>query len=259
MALDIDPNYVEAHNCLANALKDMKDLVGALTHYQKALAINPNDGVTHFNLGLALREQGKFAAALASLKKAQQLGSNKVLLSLPSAQAIKQVERSLELEQQLPAILKGMEPPRDLASQLELAECCYFTQHHVSAARYYIAEAQRTLMLPGEHYDQAVCAAVLAAAGTSKDAGKLEKDEPARLRQQALHWLNSALAGGKNLLAADPAKANSVRYHLRLWQCYPELASVRDAKELAKLPAAERQQWQALWAEVAALVNSGKK
>ena len=38
------------------------------------------------------------------------------------------------------------------------------------------------------------------------------------------------------------------------WQRDPDLAGVRDPVELAKLPAAEREQWQGLWAEVAALV-----
>ena len=37
------------------------------------------------------------------------------------------------------------------------------------------------------------------------------------------------------------------------WQRLPDLASVRDAAALAKLPADERQGWQQFWADVAEL------
>jgi tetratricopeptide (TPR) repeat protein len=46
----------------------------------------------------------------------------------------------------------------------------------------------------------------------------------------------------------------SVNWSLTTWQTDPALASVRDPAALARLPAAERQQWQRLWADVAALV-----
>jgi tetratricopeptide (TPR) repeat protein len=38
------------------------------------------------------------------------------------------------------------------------------------------------------------------------------------------------------------------------WQTDPALASVRDLAELSKLPAAEREQWQRFWADLAAFV-----
>src|SRR5207245_10417714 len=38
------------------------------------------------------------------------------------------------------------------------------------------------------------------------------------------------------------------------WQTDPALASVRDPAELAKFPAAEREQWQRFWADVGAVV-----
>jgi WD40 repeat protein/formylglycine-generating enzyme required for sulfatase activity/tetratricopeptide (TPR) repeat protein len=42
---------------------------------------------------------------------------------------------------------------------------------------------------------------------------------------------------------------------LRLWRKDPDLAGIRDAAALAKLPAQEQKQWQALWAEVAAALR----
>ena len=42
-----------------------------------------------------------------------------------------------------------------------------------------------------------------------------------------------------------------VRMALKHWQSDPDLGSVRAAKELARLPQAERKSWQQFWAEVA--------
>ena len=41
-------------------------------------------------------------------------------------------------------------------------------------------------------------------------------------------------------------------WSLATWLSDPALAGVRDPAELAKLPDAEREQWQRLWADVAA-------
>jgi hypothetical protein len=42
---------------------------------------------------------------------------------------------------------------------------------------------------------------------------------------------------------------------LRHWQQDPDLAGVRDAAELEKLPEAERAEWKKLWEDVAALLK----
>ena len=39
----------------------------------------------------------------------------------------------------------------------------------------------------------------------------------------------------------------------------PELAAVRDPAKLAKLPAAERAEWQRLWADVSAIIAADPK
>src|SRR5262249_32463787 len=48
----------------------------------------------------------------------------------------------------------------------------------------------------------------------------------------------------------------AVSWSLADWQTAPALDSVRDQAELAKLPDAERQQWQRLWADVATQLAS---
>src|SRR5262249_790162 len=95
------------------------------------------------------------------------------------------------------------------------------------------------------------CAAALAAAGKGEDAAKLDDKERARLRQQALTWLRADLAAYTQLVA-NPANRQAVAQRLAHWQKNADLASVR-GDALAKLPEAERQQWQTLWDEVEGL------
>ena len=43
--------------------------------------------------------------------------------------------------------------------------------------------------------------------------------------------------------------------NLSHWKVDPDLVSIRDPAALAKLPEAERQEWQKLWSEVDALLQ----
>jgi hypothetical protein len=46
----------------------------------------------------------------------------------------------------------------------------------------------------------------------------------------------------------------TVREALNSWKVDPDLAGIRDEEELAKLPAAEREAWRALWRGVDAVL-----
>jgi len=82
----------------------------------------------------------------------------------------------------------------------------------------------------------------------------LEKD---KLRRQALDWLKSALAAWQEQVdSGKPLAVVAAEQILPPWQSEADLAGVRDAKELAKLPKEEQQLWERLWSDVNAL---GKK
>jgi hypothetical protein len=49
-----------------------------------------------------------------------------------------------------------------------------------------------------------------------------------------------------------------VRKQLQEWQTWPEFSGLRDTAPLAKLPAAERKDYERLWADVAALLEKAK-
>jgi len=102
----------------------------------------------------------------------------------------------------------------------------------------------------------AACHAALAAAGQGEDAVKLDDKERTRLRQQALDWLRADLAlRSKQLASGQPADRATVRQKLRYWQKDSDLAGIRDAAALMKLPAEQRAACAKLWADVAALLK----
>jgi tetratricopeptide (TPR) repeat protein len=74
------------------------------------------------------------------------------------------------------------------------------------------------------------------------------------LRRQALDWLRACLELKTELL--KEGKAMSWGWMLSDWQTDPALASVRDRAAMTKLPDAERERWQRLWADVAALITA---
>ena len=79
------------------------------------------------------------------------------------------------------------------------------------------------------------------------------RDDAARASsaRRALGWLKAELdAWSKALDPGDPKARAEVAPTLRHWQQDSDLAGVRDEAELARLPEAERADWEALWDEV---------
>ena len=102
----------------------------------------------------------------------------------------------------------------------------------------------------------AAAAASLAATGTGTDADKLDDQERMRLRTQALNWLRADLVlRGKQRQSGKPENVAAALYSLRYWQNAVDLAGLRDAKALEKLPAEERTVWRKFWEEVATLTG----
>jgi serine/threonine-protein kinase len=127
-----------------------------------------------------------------------------------------------------------------------------------AAARFYAdafaAQPKLTEDLGAQHRYKATCAAALAGCGQGKDANQFDEPERARLRRQAVTWLQADLAAWRTLLDKDPNKAGpAVLQTMQHWQGDADFAGVRGPEALARLPEAERPVWQKLWQEVAAL------
>ena len=72
-ALELKPDYAEAHNNLGVALKDQGKLDEAVACYRRALELKPDYAEAHYNLGNALKDQGKLDEAVACYRRALEL------------------------------------------------------------------------------------------------------------------------------------------------------------------------------------------
>ena len=68
--IDIKPDYAEAHSNLGNVLKNLGNLQKAELSYRKAIDINPNYRNAHYNLGNVLKDLGNYQEAELSYRKA---------------------------------------------------------------------------------------------------------------------------------------------------------------------------------------------
>jgi hypothetical protein len=105
---------------------------------------------------------------------------------------------------------------------------------------------------PGRRYDAARVAA-FAGCGQGRDAADLDEQSRAGFRRQALEWLRAELEVRHRLLEQEPERPHgTVADDLQRWLWDTPFAGVRGPEALARLPEAERQAWQQLWADVAA-------
>src|SRR6266446_5420482 len=154
------------------------------------------------------------------------------------------------------AIQKGEVKAESAKEQLELAELCrMYKRHYTAAVTFYAGafadpKAGKDLEKPWR-YQAASCAA-RAAAGQGKDAVPLDDPACLRLRRQALAWLQADLvlyekATQSDDFAKDANDMIAALFNLGRWQQDPDLASVREDKQLERLPTEEQQAWRKLW------------
>jgi tetratricopeptide (TPR) repeat protein len=260
-AIRLKPDYASAHNNLGNVLKDRGQLDEALAAYREAIRLRPDDAIAHNNLGAVLMDRGQLDEALAAYREAIRLKNDFPVAHTNLASALK-----LEsLRDRLPPVLQGKAQPKDVAERLAFADFCQqpFRQQYVAAARFYqeafAADPKLADDLQGQPRYNAACAAALAGCGQGKDADQSDHKERARLRRQALEWLQADLAAYRRLLDKEPERAGSlVRERMQHWQQDKDFAGVRGPDALARLPEAERATWQQLWADVAAMLTRAK-
>jgi tetratricopeptide (TPR) repeat protein len=84
-ALEIQPDYVEARINIGVALASSGRVDEAIEHFQKELEIKPDSAEAHNNLGVLLTARGKFDNALQHYQKALELASARNDLALADA------------------------------------------------------------------------------------------------------------------------------------------------------------------------------
>jgi len=267
-ALRLNPNSITSRTCLGAALATQGKLNEAIDELRTTIRLAPDFAGAHVNLGIALRETCSLKEAVAALRKAKELVRGR---SDPTADEIvrelKTTERQAAVIERLPAILQGIDRPKDDAERVTFGELCAARHHqlHAAAAGLYADALSDTPQLADDRKDQhrynAARAASLAGAGQGKDKPPLDESAKTRWRKQAITWLKAELtAWSKVLESGSPQARSSVAEALQSWRVVPDLAGLRDQAALAKLPDDEQKACRALWAEVDALLaKTGKQ
>jgi tetratricopeptide (TPR) repeat protein len=92
-ALSIDPDHVEAHHGLANALLRSDHPETAIAHYQKALAIDPTRAATHHNIAAAFERLGRLEAAASHYQQALAIDPERAETRCGLGNALRRLDR----------------------------------------------------------------------------------------------------------------------------------------------------------------------
>jgi serine/threonine-protein kinase len=253
----------DTHYDLANTLLISGRADKAIRSYQEALRIQPGYPEAHCNLAHAFRSQGRSAEALDHFRKGHELGSKRPSWPYPSSEWVRQAEREIALKDRLPAVIRGVEKPRDAAEGMEFAELARQMKRFGPSARLYAEAFQADPKLAGDMSSSnrynATCAAALGGCGLGQDDPPPDEAARAQLHNQALDWLKAEHAAWAKLRESGPTQARPVIVQtLQHWRTDPDLAGLREPGALAKLPAAEQKAWRALWADVDALLQKAQ-
>jgi serine/threonine protein kinase/Flp pilus assembly protein TadD len=255
-AIKLKADYPVAHGGLGHVLYAKGDVAGAIAEYRTAIDLDPKDARFHGSLGLAMWRQGHFAEARTATRRALELLPQHARIRQGVTQQLQQCERLVELDRKLPAILSGKEQPASAAERADYAGVCLLKRHYVAAVRLYreaiTAQADLVSSPAKGIRNNAACAAALASCGAGADASKLTNTERAALRKQALDYLRADLDLRRAQLEKEPTE---VAKKMRHWLDDSDFTGVRGPDALAKLPDAERADWQKLWADVQRLLD----
>ncbi len=259
-AVILQPDFAMAHSSLGNTCLQQKKLAEAEAAIREAADLNSEYAVNYSALGQAYREKGQFTKALTHYRRGHELTAKNRDWHYSFAHNVKECEHLVALEAQLPRVLMGeIQPPTDVNDRLTLAcVCLEFKSLHAAAVRFYAdafaTEPKLVDHLPPYHRYNAARAAALAGCGQGKDADQSDDKERGRLRNQAIGLLRADLAAYRRLLDKELDQAGpAVHERMRHWQQDKDFTGVRGSEALAKLPEAERLEWQKLWQEVEAL------
>jgi tetratricopeptide (TPR) repeat protein len=250
-ALACRPDSFAIHFILGHALQQQGNMRESAEVFRRATQLRPDSPWAHLLLGGALMNQGKLPEALAEFRRAVQLKRRLGSSSGSAARWFREPERLVELDDRLPAILRGEARPRDAAERAEFALVCQFRELEATSARLYGEAFAQQPDLARQHRYYAAWAAVLAGIGKGKDAGALDERARARLRAQGLLWLRGELDDWRQRLAKGPAEGRAeVLQRIKCWLGDPDLACLRDPEPLGRLPASERGDWEKLWRDL---------
>lgn len=227
----------------------------AIACYTKSHELDPNFMPPIRNLAYYSAENGQFDEAISGLKKALELEPNETNLQ----NSLTKVERTAAAQVNFANFQSGSFTPASNEERLGMADWCRVKKLWHAAAGLSADAFANDPKLADElnsHRYNAACFATLAAAGQGEDASELEDKERTRLRRLAYDWLRAELAAHNSQLEnGTPADQTRARQMMEHWQRDTDLASIRDAEALAKLPESQQKAFNQLWSDVAELLK----
>jgi TolB-like protein/DNA-binding winged helix-turn-helix (wHTH) protein/Tfp pilus assembly protein PilF len=170
-ALELDPAMAEAHTSLAFVLMHYDwDFAAAEREFLRAIDLNPNYGTAHQWHAINLAATGRVEAALAELRRAQELDPLSLIISADIGELLGGARRYQEATAQLQSTLQM--DPNFLPAQLDLATVFNYQQKYAAAADH----ARKALELaPGSLWAESVLGAAYALNGQRDEAQKVMK------------------------------------------------------------------------------------
>ena len=244
--------------------------IEAIKAWREAVRLDPTDRIVWYWLGVQLNVAGEFASSVDALRRAVEMAGEPI--PPDAAPMLARTQAYLKMEPRLPAVLKGEARPKDASETILYARMCRSLKRYATSVRFLEeAFADDPSLIEDQDCGRIYAAkcAVLAGCGQGKDDPPLDEPARARLRKKGLNWLREELAKGRTLVEKDPkllpgprgkrhSRADAfseLRQKFVGGSSYRDLNEVRYPEGLAKLPDAEREEWQAFWAEVEALVK----
>jgi tetratricopeptide (TPR) repeat protein len=255
--ISLDPNWFMGYHSLGAALYEKTEFDGSAVAFQKSISLNQTYADSHNSLGRTYHAQKNLDAAVVEYRKAIDLDpnfawphSNLGTISLIRKDwkgAIDEYRKAIEID------------PTHIQANNNLGVALAMSGRPAEALRSYAAALERnpTAWAADPRNSlrfNAACIAMNCAEGKGADAPP-PAERPA-YRKQALDHLNAALSATRKLAVTDRP---FVYKKMREWLDDADLATIRDAAALAKLPADEQKAFTQLWADVAALLKKAEE
>lgn len=252
-SLELDSDEV-MHLRYAFLSHELGDVETAVREYKRVLELNPKNSDAHVQLGEVYKEQTEFDMALNHLKvAAEQLPEARhSVYFLPNA--VEDLQRLVDLEQDVSRIIEGSREPVSVREQIEFARLLYYHRQFAAAANHFqmaFAEEPGLIADPvsGHRFNAACCAAL---AGTGANSPELSLDEMTKERQRARAWLEEERDTVLSKYSGDAVgQLRFLPHFLR----DRDFVGIREPSMLKSLPPEEAAQWHGFWNEIRDLVS----
>jgi tetratricopeptide (TPR) repeat protein/tRNA A-37 threonylcarbamoyl transferase component Bud32 len=258
-AIERDPTFAFPHYNVAEVLRVQKrDVPGAIVEYREALRLFPEHTFSHLALGQALGMQGDLRGAAMHLRRVIEINPKFLAAYRPLGRVLMRsgdVAGAVELYRECVRLFPTADAGYDdliqaLGRQGANAEGVrVYREAMLRADSTWPEEVRRRLRY------NAACCAVLAGTGSGRDAPP-EADRSI-FRQHALDWLRAErLACEEDAGSGTAAAVAATHGFLKHWLDDGDLAPVREADAVGRLPRAEQDAWKQLWIDVRRLLEA---